>query len=307
MTAATDRKAPDTLFAALASVQAQLPKIGKGQTADTGKYTYRYADLADVSQEILPLLGASGLAFTCRPTILDGQFVLTYSLVHFSGEREDGIYPLPSSGTPQQIGSAITYARRYCLCAVTGVAPDSDDDDGAAAEAGHHQATSAGAELDEDGWPRGTTARHNGDRQAAPPAGEPLGDDPPWLDTAIERAAAFKSEKAGEKLWQETVQKANAREITPDDVKRIRELIAAQVEDIRITAMQNQLRQLSESDAWRAKVEELDGTEAARTALEELGRTVAANKIPETRAARIRRAIVARWPHAADTDPEVAA
>jgi hypothetical protein len=249
MTAATDRKAPDTLFAALASVQAQLPKIGKGQTADTGKYTYRYADLADVSQEILPLLGASG----------------------------------------------------------TGVAPDSDDDDGAAAEAGHHQAASAGAELDEDGWPRGTTARHNGDKQAAPPAGEPLGDDPPWLDTAIERAAAFKSEKAGEKLWQETVEKAHAREITAEDVKQIRELIAAQVEDIRVNAMQNQLRQLSESDPWRAKVEELDGNEAARTALEELGRTVAASKIPETRAARIRRAIVARWPHATDTDPEVAA
>jgi hypothetical protein len=306
MTAATDRKAPDTLFAALASVQAQLPKIGKGQTADTGKYTYRYADLADVSQEILPRLGAAGLAFTSRPTILDGQFVLAYSLVHFSGEREDGIYPLPSSGTPQQIGSAITYARRYCLCAVTGVAPDSDDDDGAAAEAGHHQADAAGTEIGEDGWPRGTTARHNADRQAAAVAGE-AADDPPWLDKAIERAAAFKSERAGETLWQETVQKANAREITPEDVKRIRELIAAQVEDIRIKAMQNQLRQLAEGDPWRAKVEELDGTDAARTALEELGRTVAASKIPETRAGRIRRAIVARWPHATDTDSEVAA
>ena len=305
MTAATDRKAPDTLFAALASVQAQLPKIGKGQTADTGKYTYRYADLADVSQEILPLLGATGLAFTSRPTILDGQFVLAYSLVHFSGEREDGIYPLPSSGTPQQIGSAITYARRYCLCAVTGVAPDSDDDDGAAAEAGHHQADAAGTELDEDGWPRGTITRHNADRPPAV-AGEPDGG-PPWLDTAIERASAFKSERAGEKLWEETVEKARTREITPEDGKRIRELIAAQVEDIRIKAMQNQLRQLAESDPWRAKVEELDGTEAARTALEELGRTVAASKIPETRAGRIRRAIVARWPHATDTDTEVAA
>jgi hypothetical protein len=303
MTAATDRKAPDTLFAALASVQAQLPKIGKGQTADTGKYTYRYADLADVSQEILPLLGASGLAFTCRPTILDGQFVLTYSLVHFSGEREDGIYPLPSSGTPQQIGSAITYARRYCLCAVTGVAPDSDDDDGAAAEAGHHQAAATTAELDEDGWPRGTVTRHNADTPN-PPADD---GDPPWLDTAIKLAETFKSEKAGEKLWEETVEKARARKITAEDVKNIRDKIAAHVEDVRVNGMQNQLRQLSESDPWRAKVEELDGTEAARVALEELGRVVAASKIPETRATRIRRAIVARWPHATDTDPEVAA
>lgn len=142
----TEAKMPATLFAALAELQAHLPKIGKGNTADVknaqGKklYDYKYADLADVSQEMLPRLGALGLAFTSRPTMLDGNFVLAYSLTHVSGDREDGIYPLPVSGTPQQVGSAITYARRYCLCAVTGVAPDSDDDDAAAAEVGHRSA-----------------------------------------------------------------------------------------------------------------------------------------------------------------------
>jgi hypothetical protein len=118
------------LFKALAQLQADLPKVGK---AATGQYG-RYADLADVSQRVLPQLGKLGLVFTSRPTIIDGSFVLAYSLVHVSGEREDGIYPLPSGGTPQQMGSAITYARRYCLCAVTGVAPDQDDDDATSAQ-----------------------------------------------------------------------------------------------------------------------------------------------------------------------------
>jgi hypothetical protein len=117
------------LFQALAKLQAELPKIGKGGTAQYGKY----ADLADVSKEVLPRLGSLGLAFTAKPTMADGSFVLAYSLVHVSGEREDGFYPLPSNGTSQQLGSAITYARRYALCAVTGVAPD-EDDDGAAAQ-----------------------------------------------------------------------------------------------------------------------------------------------------------------------------
>lgn len=129
-----------SLAAALAAVQAELPEIRKGETAEvkserTGKtYKYSYADLADVSQVILPLLGKHGLAWITKPTFnAEGKFVLAYKLRHVSGEEEAGEYPLPDRGTPQEIGSAITYARRYALCAVTGVAPAADDDDGAAA------------------------------------------------------------------------------------------------------------------------------------------------------------------------------
>jgi hypothetical protein len=60
-------------------------------------------------------------------------FVLAYRLGHVDGGEICGFYPL-GTGTPQQLGSAITYARRYCLCAVTGVAPGGEDDDGAQAE-----------------------------------------------------------------------------------------------------------------------------------------------------------------------------
>jgi hypothetical protein len=127
---------------ALAQLQASLPRVGKDKTARvtsqrTGKtHTYDYANLATVSAKILPKLSALGLSFIAKPTFEDGRFGLAYSLLHVAGQREDGFYPLPGSGTPQEIGSAITYARRYCLCAVTGVAPDGDDDDAQAAEAG---------------------------------------------------------------------------------------------------------------------------------------------------------------------------
>jgi hypothetical protein len=142
----------ETLAEGLVALQGRLPRIHKGETAnvksDKGNYSYRYADLADVSAELLPILSEVGLGFTARPTLADGAFVLAYALVHVSGEREEGVYPLPSGGTPQAIGSAITYARRYCLLAVTGAAPDNEDDDAAAAmppRAGSGRATGAGS------------------------------------------------------------------------------------------------------------------------------------------------------------------
>lgn len=118
---------------ALAAVQAAIPHVAKGEKANTGSYTYEYADLTAVTKELLPLLGKHGLAFTAWPTLDDGRFVLAYALVHASGEERTGLYPLPEKGTPQQLGGHITYARRYALCAVTGVAPGGDDNDAAGA------------------------------------------------------------------------------------------------------------------------------------------------------------------------------
>jgi ERF superfamily len=131
-----------TLAEALAAFQANLPAVVKaatakvkGQTKDGRpfEYEYGYADLADVSAVVLPLLGSLGLSFSAKPTLnADGKFVLAYRLLHVSGDSDEGEYPLPSGGTAQELGSAITYARRYALCSVVGVAPDKDDDGAAA-------------------------------------------------------------------------------------------------------------------------------------------------------------------------------
>jgi hypothetical protein len=134
----------ELLNAALVQLQGNLPRVAKGETGTIpgkdGKqgYSYRYADLADVSAAILPLLAKCGLAFTALPDMLNGAFGLSYQLRHVSGEQASGFYPLPDPArtTPQQVGSAITYARRYSLCAVTGVAPDGDDDDASSATRG---------------------------------------------------------------------------------------------------------------------------------------------------------------------------
>lgn len=130
----------ESLASALAAFQAKLPDVVKGQTATVqmkngGTYKYKYAGLPAVSKVVLPLLGAVGLSFSAKPTFNEaGKFVLSYRLLHVSGESDCGEYPLPQTGTAQEIGSAITYARRYALCSAIGVAADEDDDGAVASE-----------------------------------------------------------------------------------------------------------------------------------------------------------------------------
>ncbi len=125
---------PSTLAAALVQLQGRLPHVTKDATVEAGTRRYSYANLASIHESVFPLMAECGLAWTCRPTInADGRFVLRYRLEHApSGEQLDGDYPLTESN-PQTMGGQITYARRYALCAVLGIAPAEDDDDAQAA------------------------------------------------------------------------------------------------------------------------------------------------------------------------------
>ena len=129
---------PDThsaLAAALAAVQAELPEGKKRRSADVKNkegrflYSYAYADLADVSAALMPILGKHGLAFTAFPGHQpDGKFGLRYWLMHSDGGTIEGFYEITDQGGMQMVGGRITYARRYCLCAVTGIAAEEDVD-----------------------------------------------------------------------------------------------------------------------------------------------------------------------------------
>ena len=115
-----------SLTAALAAFQAELPDVSKGSTNPA--FRSKYADLADVVKTVLPLLAKQGLAWVTAPDITDHGPVLRYELRHTSGDTITGMWPLPESAKAQELGSWITYGRRYTLGAVTGIAPDEDDD-----------------------------------------------------------------------------------------------------------------------------------------------------------------------------------
>lgn len=119
------------LNAALAKAQAEFEAVAKNKTADAGKYSYRYADLASIAGTAYPILGKNGLAFSAQPTMSDGHFVLQYALLHESGEERGGELPLPmpdGQASWQQMGIAISYARRYAFGAVTGIVTEEDTD-----------------------------------------------------------------------------------------------------------------------------------------------------------------------------------
>lgn len=176
------------LNGALAAFQAELPRVTKGATGQVGnKRDYKYADLADVTEVALPLLAKQGLSFTAIPDVRDGMFGLRCVLRHSSGEEDSGFYPLPGLGTaPQQVGSAITYARRYALCAATGIAPDGDDDDAASAQQGHESFDDAQPTRGSSWRPPANPHSRKADRSRGP-----MEDDPwataPAADSAEDR------------------------------------------------------------------------------------------------------------------------
>lgn len=131
----------ESLAAALVAFQADMPTVHKGQIARIpGKdgrsgYSYQYADLADVAKVAHPLLAKHGLAFSTSPQHLDGVgFVLQGTLRHVSGGEDTGVLPI-TGRSAQDLGSSLTYLRRYLLGCMTGIVTDEDEDGGLATEA----------------------------------------------------------------------------------------------------------------------------------------------------------------------------
>ena len=92
----------------------------------------RYADLASVWDACRAALSKHGLAVIQLPGLNDRGLFVDSILSHASGEWiASRLFITPLKNDPQGIGSAITYARRYGLQALVGIAPE--DDDGVAA------------------------------------------------------------------------------------------------------------------------------------------------------------------------------
>jgi len=155
------------LAEALSKAQAAFPKVVKDRTAKVplksgGEYSYRYADLASLIDAVRKPLADNGLAFTQLTDVTpEGHVVLVSELIHTSGATRTGRYPLASHDRPQEMGSEITYARRYTLSALLGVASE-DDDDGTAAQTGQprQRKVSAPAEVPEPSGALRITAVH---------------------------------------------------------------------------------------------------------------------------------------------------
>jgi len=119
----------ETLASALAAAQGDMSNASKN--AKNPHFRSTYADLASLRDAVIPVLAGHGIALVqlCDG---DGQTVSVTTRLLFGAEQMDcGKLTIPITGArnpAQAAGSAITYARRYQLGAVAGVAATEDDD-----------------------------------------------------------------------------------------------------------------------------------------------------------------------------------
>jgi hypothetical protein len=128
------------IAAALAKAQGELTNPEKSLIATIrspfpreGDRTFRYASLASGLDIVRKSLGQHEIA-TVQTTAIDqdsGQIRLTTLLAHASGEwisSDWPVCPVSETSTPHRMGKALTYARRYALFALVGIAGEDDLD-----------------------------------------------------------------------------------------------------------------------------------------------------------------------------------
>lgn len=114
------------LLAVLLKVQKELPIVGK----DSKGFNYKYASLPQVWEKVGKVLESNGFFITNEIT-LEGVLTTAH---HEHGELHSFIPFVSQSSKPQEIGSEVTYWRRYNLTAIFNIIVDGEDDDAQTAQ-----------------------------------------------------------------------------------------------------------------------------------------------------------------------------
>jgi len=126
------------LYAALSKAQGDMEaaKMDKKNPF----FKSKYADLASVINSSRPHLSSNGLSVIQRIMTNDRGMHLFTRLCHASGQWIESVMPLnPSKNTIQELGSYITYSKRYSYASMIGVVAEDEDDDGETAMASNEK------------------------------------------------------------------------------------------------------------------------------------------------------------------------
>ncbi len=125
----------DKLVEALAKAQGLIENPSRDREVTVtmksgGKYKFKYATLGGIIDTIRKPFTENGLWFSQHVSRVENTDVLTTRLLHSSGQwlASETIITTDEGGGNQQFGSALTYMRRYTLCALLGIVADEDDD-----------------------------------------------------------------------------------------------------------------------------------------------------------------------------------
>jgi hypothetical protein len=118
------------LLPALMDAQKEIPTMPKNAKA----YGYNYTDLDTITSVIKPILARHNISYMQSVGMDDeGRSTLTTRIFSRDGEYIEDVTMLPviqsaKNNSAQTMGMAITYVRRYALCAMLGITSDEDVD-----------------------------------------------------------------------------------------------------------------------------------------------------------------------------------
>lgn len=119
-----------TLLESMVKAQADFTTLPK----DKSGYGYKYTDLDTVITAVRPILAKNNLGFMQSLTMTeDNRPGITTRLFNTAGEWIEDTIALPDvamakTNAAQNMGAAITYMKRYALCAILGISSDEDTD-----------------------------------------------------------------------------------------------------------------------------------------------------------------------------------
>lgn len=214
------------LAKALAAAQAEIEVAPKDNTAKVkmkagGEYSYSYSTLADVRGACRDALAKNGLSVAQAAETEGSKVSITTLLMHSSGQwLENTLILHAAEGTPQAIGSCITYGRRYELGAMVGVVSDEDEDG------------SAGSGRNAE------TSRRPPPARAAPPPAKPAAPQAnAEIDEALQGIAQQKDKDALRPLLERWQAKHKAREINDAQWSSIRAAGAKRHDELTLQAV----------------------------------------------------------------------
>jgi hypothetical protein len=115
------------LSEALAKAQGEMKPASFD--AQNPHFRSKYATLASIMEACRAALSQNQIAVVQGTSVIEDRVIVTTMLIHASGEFiSDQLSMNIIKDSPQAIGSAITYARRYSLASLAGVVSDEDDD-----------------------------------------------------------------------------------------------------------------------------------------------------------------------------------
>lgn len=117
-----------TIYSRIIDFQKSMPTIKKDETNPF--YKSKYAPLDSIQKAIQEPLANAGLGYIQEAT----NEGLKTVLFDVDGNTKEFNYPAVFQGKPQEIGSTMTYAKRYALTACLGLIIEGEDDDGNTAQ-----------------------------------------------------------------------------------------------------------------------------------------------------------------------------